>query len=466
MKTLKFQSESAALTAARRRERFPSAFTVTAESGRAGIESLLIGLSLRDRLTDSEKNFLDFLAPRDSLLFLLREGRFLHPEDTDLFPLELIETAVNEGGEAFFSHRLQTSGNRENRRYRVHTAHIRTAPGGTLILGMLAPDNPATECEYTDGFCDLAISFRKISENISGLAADIRNRYEHGTPTLLINRSSGRLLGANPAATDLFRLPEQQLVDMEYSCFKHRLADIMAGYKIKMDNIPQGENSFTVMTFSSEKPVARKDDPFLLDHFLDSMMNKISSTTTAASFLSSLNDSERAAEETELIEMILHEISEMESNLSRFYTLSNCHNMAIHTVNLRVELEQAVERVKSRYDSRFEITLTDNAGAADYRAPQAAFLCLFEAALLAHKEIRLVDSTTAVRLDSTPDENIIAVFETDAADNDRNRKTAEHWLKYSRLLAKNLGLRLNNEYRNNARKLTTEIIMPKQDCEK
>ncbi|MFZ5979723.1 MAG: hypothetical protein ACOYVF_03745 [Candidatus Zixiibacteriota bacterium] len=465
MKTLKFQSESPAFAAARRCEGLPAAFTLTAESSRAGIESLLIGLCLRDWLTDSEKNFLDFLAPRNTLFFVLSEGQFLHPENTELFPLELIETAVKEGGEAFFSHRLQTSGSHTNQYYRVHTAHIPMNLQPSLILGMLCPDHPATEFEYTNSFCDLAIAFRESSESIVGLTTDLKARYQSSTPTLLINRSSGRLLAANPAATELFELSQRQLADMEYSRFKHRLADMMAGYKIKMDNIPQGENSLTIMTFTSEKPIAQKDDPFLLDHFLDSMMNKISSTTTAASYLGTLTDDGRKTEETELIEMILHEINEMEGNLSRFYTLTNCRHMPPQTVNLRVELEQAIEKVKTRYDAGLSVTITDNAGVNDHRAPSRAFQCLFEAVLLAHQAESAPGGTVSVRLESSNDNNLTAFFISGA--NENKPKTANrHWLQYSRLLAKNLGLNLNHSVQEDNLKIITEINISKQDGEK
>jgi len=466
MKILEFQSESPSFAIAQRTERLPAAYNVTAESSRAAIESLLIGQCLRDWLTDSEKNFLDFLVPQDALLFIIKEGHFLHPEDTELFPLELIETALNEGGEAFFSHRLHTNSDTTNNHYRVHTAHIQSTHGEPLILGMLCPDNPVIEFEYTNCFCDLVISFRKAAENIDELTSALQTKYNTEIPTLLINRSSGRLLSANPAATTLLNLPERQLADLEYHRFKHRLADIMAGFRIEMDNIPQGENSLTVMTFTSEKPVSKNNDPFLVNHFLNTMLDKISSTTTAASYLGSLTDIGRDTEETELIEMILNEIKDMERNLNRFYILANCRNLPSQSVNLRNELEQAVEKIRKGYDADYTIEIIDELSPVECRAPRLAYLCLFESTLLAHEDDIRKSGTTTVRLNPATGENMAVVFETEVLNYDEESLSGRHWLKYSRLLAKNLGLNLIHNYQDKARKIITNIIIPNQDSER
>jgi hypothetical protein len=122
MKTIEFQLESKPHLTAGVRNRLPAAFSLNGEFISAGIESLLIGQCLRDWLTDSEKNFLDLLVCDFAILFLIKEGKFLHPEGVELFNLELIETALRERGEAFFCHRLNLKNNSEKYHYKVHTA--------------------------------------------------------------------------------------------------------------------------------------------------------------------------------------------------------------------------------------------------------------------------------------------------------------------------------------------------------
>jgi hypothetical protein len=82
-------------------------FSVVQKANLAAVESMLLGIVLRGWLADREKEFLDNLAPDRSITFLIRGRQYLHPEGIELFPSQLIETAIRQGGEAFFSHRYR-----------------------------------------------------------------------------------------------------------------------------------------------------------------------------------------------------------------------------------------------------------------------------------------------------------------------------------------------------------------------
>jgi hypothetical protein len=70
-----------------------------------------------------------------------------------------------------------------------------------------------------------------------------------------------------------------------------------------------------------------------------------------------------------------------------------------------------------------------------------------------------------VCIDPASDDGLAAVFETETSARGHSENANRHWLQYSRLLAKKLGLNLNHNKRDDSPKLITEIIIPKQDCE-
>ncbi len=459
MKKTKFQDESKTFLTSDRIRRIPDVYSVSTDFSMAGIESLLIGQCFRDWLTDSEKNFLDLLAFDNSLLFLIKQGRFLHPEDVELFPMELIETTLSEGGEAFFSHHLKTTINADQGHYQVHTAPI-TIPGKTrLILGMLCPESLVTAFEQVNQFSDLVINFRRASRNIESIITTIRQRYDPDHPVLIINRSSGRLLCLNPAAVKLFDHEEKYLTDMEYSQFKSRLSKVMASFKIKMENLNARENSLTVMTFTDEKSINTPGETFLTDLLFDSLHDKAAGMVTAASYLKSLADFEHDPESSELVDIILREINNLALLTNRFRLLLNFDRMPFERISLLNELEQAIENIKAEDGKEYRVNIDDHLKPLHLQAPPSAYLFLFEAVLKRHHEA--TEKTRGGQINiilQNADETVTLVFETLIDKPVVNSFSREQWSQYARQLAGNLHLAYTDTVTEN--QIITQITIP------
>ena len=69
--TARFHSET--------KSRFGVNRTAVTEPGLAAVPSMMLGLLLRGWLADSEKMFLDRLAPHKSITFLIHGNNYLHP---------------------------------------------------------------------------------------------------------------------------------------------------------------------------------------------------------------------------------------------------------------------------------------------------------------------------------------------------------------------------------------------------
>ena len=70
----------------------------------AGIVSLLISVSTRGWLSDSEKQLLDTLVPSHCISFLMFDGEYLHPESVPLLNADQLEASYLHHN-AVYSHR-------------------------------------------------------------------------------------------------------------------------------------------------------------------------------------------------------------------------------------------------------------------------------------------------------------------------------------------------------------------------
>ena len=226
---------------------FTSEFSTTEKGDLAVVESMLLGIVLRGWLADSEKEFLENLAPDRSITFLIRGRQYLHPEGIELFPSQLIETAIGQGGEAFFSHRYRPEKCKTDG-YTIHTALINPSEPEPLVLGYFGPDSQLDRPEIQDRFYRLVSQFRQTYRLVGEITHDLTGTQKSRVPTIIVNRCSGRVVSTNEAAEKLFRTSQQSLVDQEFGQLKSRLASVLCGRKMKMTNICKGNLHLTIIT--------------------------------------------------------------------------------------------------------------------------------------------------------------------------------------------------------------------------
>lgn len=222
-------------------------FSTAEKANFAAVESMLLGIVLRGWLADREKEFLDNLAPDRSITFLIRDRQYLHPEGIELFPSQLIETAIRQGGEAFFSHRYRPERCKTDG-YTIHTALINPSQPEPLVLGYFGHDSQLGQPEIQDRFYRLVSQFRQTYRLVSETAQYLTGTQKSDVPTIIVNRCSGRVVSTNEAAEKLFRTSQQSLVDQEFGQLKSRLASVSCGRKMKMANISKGNLNLTIIT--------------------------------------------------------------------------------------------------------------------------------------------------------------------------------------------------------------------------
>jgi len=383
----------------------------------AAIQSLLLGLRFRGWLGDSEKDFLDLLAPEHSVTFLIRNREYLHPERVPLFPMDLIESALNGGGQAIFTHRYEPETATEYDCYKVHTARISPPDRDELILGVLGPDNIFGGPAQDDRFGHLVEQFRRSWRATDDLEERISSRLAGDLPVMLLNRASGRVLTASQQLAEMMQLDLQELVDVEYSELVRRLSTGSAGMKLQLENLSTEPIQMCVATVL---PVSRAHgessaDGLIADFFLHTMRNKLAGITAAASHLGSLAEEVDAREEVELADIVLGEAGQLDRELDRLLTLLAYDRLPRKEMIISESISEAVERVLIREGSRAEIEVNDVPSARTFKSPPPALSLLLESVLMSHLNHQRQTSHTRIKLKEQPSDTELRIITEMAA---------------------------------------------------
>jgi hypothetical protein len=295
----------------------------TRQVNRPAVESLLLGIHLRGWVTDREKEFLDSLAPDSSLTFLIRGKEYLQPEGVELFPFELIETAIQKGGDAVFTHRYQRTSHDASYHYTIYTAVIEGSTPNRLVLGFFGPDDRLRLPDTENRFHKLVTLFREACRSHHRFAKKLLQGLESHTPTILVNRCSGRVVVLNEAAAKLLQQNLRSLVDLEFGEVKTQLLSILPGHRLTMTNINEDELYLTIISVTSAERPSGYSNPGATDKMLQEIHNKLSEMTLITKNLQSLcrriKNDEAAALSQQLIEVI-EELDLSRTKLSPLHT--------------------------------------------------------------------------------------------------------------------------------------------------
>ena len=424
----------------------------------AGIESLLLGLNLRGWLTDSEKRLLDLLTAANCTTFICHDGHYVHPDNFDLFPVELIDTSPAAGSTAIFSQRFHPPQQSHPKCYRIHTAALDPRENPATILGMYGTEIETQEQESAHHFTELLLRFRKAANRIESLTTRLKTALASTLPTAVINRASARIVSANSAFCEMMAKQPRAVIDQEYSRLTGESKGALTSAAKRMDNIGQSALNLTIVSIDEPPVHNASHDSSITSFFTHKMRNKIASITTAASYLDTAFMAEEKPDKSELTRMILTEASELDQQLSRLNLLVNCQQLEPREACLRHELEQAVELVRSDQE---ETCLVEIAGRDLYDTvtskPQA-LMFLFETILRSHVELSSCRSRTRITGNRSSTHGALTVrVETELAGQQHTAKMEPNWKSYVSCLADRMGLSLSQNNYPEERKLVTTI---------
>jgi hypothetical protein len=440
MSAIKFQDEPVALSRSSLLASQPAGRLLSPGAQTAGIASLLLGLALRRHLTQSEKSFLDQLAPDRCITFLVDNDRYLHPEDVPLFPLDLIKSTVNQCGQAICTHHYPEFRDGSTR-YKVHTAVVNPDQGKSIILGFFGPEHELDHCHTENSFFRLASQFRRINESLSQLAHKVQAQMESGQPTAIVNRSSGRVIALNDEAVQMLGPGEANPIDCEFGHIKDRFMQLQPGSRLTMKNLSDKHLHVTAVTLESRtQPTPTLN---LNPLFFNEIRDVSADISSAADLLDSLTRQNPTAQTRQPVQDMLTAANRLNARLSRLDLLFNYDRFPLQAVSIFGELDRAVNDFNSAGTHHADIKPGPEIIEATTRAPLRAYRFLFEAILATHTADSSSQSRTLISGDITdsPKQRHLS-FRTTAPCPSAKVRPNREWGAYAARLAEHLGTRL------------------------
>ncbi|MDH4156970.1 MAG: hypothetical protein OEW00_06825 [candidate division Zixibacteria bacterium] len=439
MSAIKFQDEPVALNRSSLFASQSASRPLSPGAQTAGIASLLLGLALRPHLTESEKSFLDQLAPDRCITFLVDNDRYLHPEDVPLFPLDLIKTTVDQCGQAICTHHYPDFRDRSTR-YKVHTAVVNPGQDKPVVLGFFGPERELDSCRTENSFFRLASQFRCIHESLPQLARKVREQMASGRPTVIVNRSSGRIMALNDEAVQMLGPGEPNPTDREFGDIRDRFLQLRPGSKLTMRNLSEKDLHLAVVTL--EGHLQPTPPPNVNSLFFNEIRDLGADLSAAADLLNNMAGENLTARQRRPLQDIMTAANRLNNRLARLDLLFNYDSLPVKAVSLRGEFAQAVADFNSTGARHASIAPEADVFDATMHVPVGAYRFLFEAILAAHTAGCPAPCRTLISCDqagSLPHRELS--FRTTASDPTATVLPHREWGAYAVRLADLMGVR-------------------------
>ncbi|HUV31783.1 MAG TPA: hypothetical protein VMY05_11940 [Acidobacteriota bacterium] len=450
----------AAATLPRRENQKPSE-PVSQAGLPARIESLLLGLHLRGRLTPGDRELLNCLTDETSTCFLFHNGRFSHPDGLNVLPLREAETTLNSGSTATFWHRVRSEEPWSASGYHVYTAVLDPAVPSPIVLGLVCSEAAPRDRRYQRPFGDLVFRFRKAGMRAGMLIPGLDAALAGATPIMVVDRDSGQVMAANEPLCSLLKRVAAQLVDMEYSELKRDLSRAFPDLSFRLDNIGHGSVSLTLVSLQRRTTDAGQQDRSLFDFFIHRMRGKIAAVTSAAWHLDSLHVDHRSREFSDLPRIVRTETAELDRYLTRMSLLSDFQKLKKCRLAPADELERAVGLVRSRLARESSIEIATPAAPATVVAPAQALTFFFEALIRSHLGgMSRPTRTTITCSGSAAVRSITICCETTPIGPGSSLEPHSHWKKFTTRLADLMSISVSHQGGAGDHRLVTTAEIP------
>lgn len=418
--------------------------TTNETSLQPGWQALLLGLHLRGRLCDREKDWLDRMAPERHLTFLLLGDQYLHPQNFDLFPEDVTSGLTALGAEAISYARLRPEGDNRVSPLGVHTSRIGSYDDQALVLGIAGPDTPHLRAESDHRFARLVDLARQAERRVAPVAARLRDIVRGQTPAIVILRASGRVLAVNSAMEELLGQGRESLVDQEWGTAKQRLAALLPTSSITLESVADGDLSVAVMRLRSR--AKRHDAKAEFESFLDAVQHRVAAVAASARHLKSLSCCIPGEINSELVRIIQEEAEELQHSFACLRVVDSFATLPAEACDPAAELRRCVNRSLQQQRQRHIALVLPSEGALRCSAPRPALSALFDALITAHSQGMGRDERTDITLGAGPNRDGLTIHFISHGATMANGAAAQRsaWLAYADKLSAHLGWLLNH----------------------
>lgn len=422
------------------------------------LSDLALAMQLRDQLNQCEQSLLDQIAGPDVIAFLIAGEEYLHPADTPLFPLELVETTRNMGGEAIFTQRYRPQSEKSDHSYVLHSAMIGMQRDKTVVFGFLAPETNGDKNKLEDHFCATACAFRQTLRAAATVADQIRQRLSGDYPSMLVSQSTGRILAANRQLARMVGAEIVEVTELSFDKVRELLSRYVGRMRISLETMRVGQQAVSLVTFAREGGRASNENK-VTGFFAHKMRNKLAGITSAASQWLSMKGETIDESSLELADIVLSEAASLNWQLDRLMAYLQSQDQPRRSVAIAEELLLAVQQIRGIATDRHPpIEWDEEADLGRINAPSMACCALFEAVLLRHLAADQVPITIAFE---KPDSGSVLrmTVQSDYSQSVYSQEELNVHTLYARRLAQAIGIELRAPREGAEGTLMTELMI-------
>jgi hypothetical protein len=424
------------------------------------ILSLLLGLTMRDWLCDYDKEFLDSLVEDPELIFLLKGGICLHPEGAPFIPIEQIESSHRLAGGAVFTQRHTVDRGQERLTIKIKSGSLGSVNGSEMLLGVLGGSHREDRDSATR-FDHLLAAFRRARVSLESLTEAISRITPVPLPALFVNRSSGRILGLTPQASELFGNEANDIVGMEFGAARKNLGNVLAEKTLKIKNLRHDglELAIVIVLSEPEAKVSPASLPPTIG-FIQTVRNNVATIAAAAQHLDSILGRNPGSSVGELIQIIREEAADLDRHAWRQELIAEYPNLPKVEAKPVAELKAAIDLV-SAFRNKCRIMLFEDAiDGCRISCPRSSMLLLFESILRSHLTANhdQIESRITVRYNKNTGE-LAVLFETKHHSESGGLAFHPDWLDYLYRLAAVMEIEVSQSTDSASNCLQTQVCM-------
>ena len=215
----------------------PNLETALIRQNLAFLEPMILGLLARGWITDQDKEFLDLLAPSHCISFLIYDGKYLNPEDLELFPHELIENTLAQNSSAVFSHIFRPEDNNISQNYKIETATVNNNSDKPIVFGFFGPEEILAKQNHCHDFHTIISRFRQAYQTAEKMKCRIEENITSKTNLVAVNRTSGRIIYITENMLSEINKKTRDIIGIEFNQFKKMLQSQVLTGKLKLQNL-------------------------------------------------------------------------------------------------------------------------------------------------------------------------------------------------------------------------------------
>ena len=424
------------------------------------LPSLVLGWRLREYLTEDDRSQLDRLAPSEQKVFLVHGDRMLHPASGTPFPLEHVAATPSQDTVALFSHRYRVDKGDHGHAYKIQTAVLNPGQPEPFLFGWFGPEPDPLERGPDNRFSDTVEQLRQAFTNSTELTSRLSKLLDEPVPTLILDRSTERVLMCNAAAAELMKLDQTATIGHRFEKIRSHLVRLPAGRSMTMRHMASATPELTIITLDETTISNRDDHRFCADFLLHPARQKLSSIIMAAKLLQTDASDLGAEEVSRLSRMIASEGRYLDDLVNKQLLLVEGVSTATSSGSMVTQIELAADRVSSILGQPCNTEMQDNCPNSAPRASRPSFALLTEAVLRGHQGDPNSQQPTVVTIE--PDGSatgVVVRFETEMSGTAAIGDDVDLMLDYARRLATRLGYHECKSSFISNRRIRTEMIL-------